>query len=118
MHLRIAFQISQDERRHDLAGGCREGIDAQGAGRGFLLGTRRIHRLLNAVERRLDLGDEDPPCVSERNAARGPIEQPHGQLPLKLLHSIADGGGRHPKFERRRPKRAASHNRQNGFEFD
>lgn len=118
MNLRIELQIAQDQRRHYLTRGGREGIDAQDAGRRLLLGARRIHRFLDALERWFDLCDEDPTRIGERDATRGAIEQSDVKLPLELAHRAADGRGRHAEIERRRSKRTAPSDRENRFKFD
>ncbi len=118
MHLGIALQIVQDQRRHDLARRRRESIDAQRTGRCFLLGACRVHRLLDVFERRLDLCNEDASRIGERDAARGAIEQTNGKLPLKLGHSAADRRGRHAEFESRCSKRTAPNNGQDRLKFN
>ncbi|GGA05854.1 hypothetical protein GCM10019071_40570 [Sphingobium fuliginis] len=77
--------------------------------------AKAFRSLLDVLERRPDLCDEDPPRMGERDAARGTVEQPHRKLSLELANRIAYGRCRYAKVQRRRAKRAAPHDGKNGL---
>jgi hypothetical protein len=60
---RITTQELQNERRQDLAGGGRKGVDPQRSGWRLLLRARGVDRRVDGLQRGADLIGEDPPGV-------------------------------------------------------
>jgi len=96
----------------------RKGIDAQRAGWRLLLGSYRLHCLVDRCQCRANPLHESSAGIGQGYAARRPIEQPDAQLSFQLADGVAQRSRRHAELQRRGPEGALSYDGQHRFELD
>ena len=110
-------QTFEHKRRKDFTSGGRKGVDPQRAGRGILLGTHGIERMVNIRKRGRDLFDKPASRFRQSNAAGGAVEQAHPPLAFQPGNDVAERAGRQAEIERRRAKRSLPRNRDHRIEL-
>ncbi len=117
LHLRVAPQVFEHDRRHHLARRAGRGVDAQGAARRAAVAAGLLHRAADRAECRRHAGDELLAGLRQRDAARGAVEQAHADARLQRRHGVAQRRGRHAQLHGGSAEAAPPRHRQHCLEF-